>query len=181
MSFERSTVLFFCAIAALFLIGFTAHCISHNVEVIDSKFTTAENASYYLSFAYENLTADYHADKNNIAVIQADEKALHAAQGNYITADSALGKLISKDTFCKMLNYSKHINDLTPTTYTIDDSKLKTSEENTKIKHDILFALFDDKKSYHNVFASVRTLFTDKSVDKYKRSDCDVAKENKNK
>jgi hypothetical protein len=178
MSFERGTVLFLCVIAAFLLVGFTAHCINHNVEVVDSKFITAESASNSVLFAYEDLTADYHANKSNTEVIQADEKAVLDAQENYIIATTNLGKLASKDTFCKILKYSLYINDLAPTTYTIDDTKLMDSETNTLIKRDILGSLFADNAAYHGFFKGISTLFGDHSVYKYSRDDCPEAQQN---
>lgn len=161
-------------IAALIFIIIAAanFAITANRHRQDEKFQNMQHATYLMSFSYEKLLKDNDKYNNNTSLIQNDAKDVRLALYQHILAMSDLGKSISKDTFCSLLGFNKLIDSTIMADDKIDASKLIPIDDNTKVKHDLVFNLYDDQAYYHTFFGGISTLLGDDSIAKYKRTDC---------
>jgi hypothetical protein len=172
MNFERSTVLFFCVIATLFLIGFTAHCISQNVDRSDVTFKQLVNTTYEMGWADETMIRNQELYANNTALEKKDGYNAMQALTTMIKTFSNAGQLISQPLFCKILKFDMQNDAILNADGTINTNKLMTSDEYWATKRDLIDSLGKEQANAHGFFYGIGTLLGDNSANKYQRGSC---------
>ena len=133
---------------------------------VNKKFSNLENRTFDLSFATETLINSCKTSKANTSLINTNIDSLRKALENQVKAEYAAGKLISAQTFCKLLDYNMLTNRLIDAGENVCASKeLITNEQNDAIKHELLPRINKDNLAHHS-------FFTDDALQKYTRSMC---------
>lgn len=145
---------FYLAISAILLaiMGFTVLMVRDSHRQDNAKFTELVNRTYELSFADEQLISDCKTAKTNPALIHNDVGQVTRALENQVKAIYAAGKLISPETFCKLLAYNMINNDIIYSGGNVCDSKVLISEEQNFIyKGELLTRINNDNLASHRV------------------------------
>lgn len=172
MNFERSNALFFSMIALLFLMGFTAHCISQNVDRGDKVFNELVTSVYQMGWADEFMIRNQNLYNNNSALMQSDTNRSMDALTNLILSFSEAGQLISKPLYCKLLAFDMQNDEILNANGTININKLMSSSEYWATKRELTDMLWKEQADYHTLASGIGTLFGDSRAYKYTRTDC---------
>lgn len=161
------------AIALLFAIIALLTIVAQQAKrEINQAFTQLENSVYDFTWAHEKLTTDYQAYKNDDDLIKEDAHNTLLAQFEYIKAATAIGGLISKDTFCKILALSLRTNAILNPGDTVESKNLMSEKEYLQAKQDILFSLYKENANYIGFKGTMAAIFGNDQLLKYKRLDC---------
>jgi hypothetical protein len=172
MNFSKTATIFICVISLLFLIGFTAHCISQNIDKIDATITENVNATYELSWAHNTMIENQHLYGNHPELMRKDGYDALQKFSNYIKAFGTAGHLISKPLFCKMLKFATTTDAMLNQDGSINADKLMGLSDYLITKHDLVSSLWEEQQAKHGFFYGVSTLFGDDAVKKWNRYDC---------
>lgn len=147
--------------------------VSKNRHENKAKFEQLANATFEMSFAHETLVNNCATEKDNKELILKDVENLRAALGNLVKTEYSAGKLISQETFCKMLAFNVESDKLQILGHKACFSEnLLSSERNNRYKRDLLTAIEKDSLIDSKAFTSVANLFSDKSLQKHIRTVC---------